>query len=250
MLRVALRSTYQRDQPPSCDKHDDHRLEMTGLHDEPFAGAAVLGALAASDQRFLAERGRRKQLEKGQILFTEGAVSDAAFVLVSGHMKVVTYSADGAEFIVNTVTPGETIGEIGVLSGAPRSATLQATETSVVLALPKSVIIDLISQRPGLAVALLQRLSDMVRRTTGLASDLVFLDLRQRVAKHLLNQDLDGSRSVKRRLTQSDLAAQVGASRQRVNACLREFHDQGWISLESRSLRVLDRDALTSLLSL
>jgi CRP-like cAMP-binding protein len=243
-------STDRRDRAKIIDQHDAHRCEMTGLEDEPFAGAAVLGALEASDQRFLAERGRRKQLDKGQILFTEGAVSDSVFVLVSGYMKVVTYSADGAEFIVNTVTPGETIGEIGVLSGAPRSATVQATEASVVLALPKSVIIDLISQRPGLAVALLQRLSHMVRRTTDLASDLVFLDLRQRVAKHLLNRDLDASQSVQRRLTQSDLAAQIGASRQRVNACLREFHDQGWISLESRSLRVLDRDALTRILSL
>lgn len=223
---------------------------MTGLDDEPFAGAVVLGALEASDQRLLVEQGRRKQLAKGQILFTEGAVSDSVFVLISGHMKVVTYSAEGAEFIVSTVTPGETIGEIGVLSGTSRSATIQATEACVVLALPKSVIIDLISQRPGLAVALLQRLSHMVRRTTDLASDLVFLALRQRVAKHLLSQDPHGSGSVQRRETQSDLAAQVGASRQRVNACLREFHDQGWISLESRSLRVLDRDALTRILSL
>jgi CRP/FNR family transcriptional regulator, cyclic AMP receptor protein len=137
-----------------------------------------------------------------------------------------------------------------VLSGARRSATVQATEASVVLSLPKAVIIDLILQRPVLAVALLQRLSHMVRRTTDLASDLVFLDLRQRVAKYLLNQDLDGRQSVQRRLTQSDLAAQVGASRQRVNACLREFNDQGWISLESRNLRVLDRGALHRIVSL
>ena len=84
---------------------------------------------------------------------------------------------------------------------------------------------------------------------TGLASDLVFLDLRQRVAKCLLQQDSDGSQSVRQRLTQSDLAAQIGASRQRVNACLRDFHDQGWISLESRGLRVLDREALTRIVT-
>ena len=222
---------------------------MTALDDEPFAGAMVLGVLDVADRRFLAERSRRKQLAKGQILFTEGDVSDSVVVLVSGHMKVLTYSADGVEFIVNTVLPGETIGEIGVLSGAPRSATIQATETSVVLALPKSVIIDLVSRRPVLAIALLQGLSEMVRRMTGVASDLVFLDLRQRVAKYLLQQDPQGNQ-VQRRLTQSDLAAQIGASRQRVNACLREFHDQGWVRLESRNLRVLDREALARIVTL
>ena len=57
---------------------------MTGLDDEPFAGAAVLGALEPSDQRFLVERSRRKQLEKGQILFTEGTVSNSVLVLYVG----------------------------------------------------------------------------------------------------------------------------------------------------------------------
>ncbi len=223
---------------------------MTGLEDDPFAGAAVLGVLDETDRRYLAERSRRKQIAKGQILFSEGALSDSVVVLVSGQMKVLTYSVDGCEFIVNTVAPGETVGEIGVLSGGPRSATVQATEPSVVLTLAGTVIVELIAQRPVLAIALLQRLSDMVRRMTGVATDLVFLDLRQRVAKYLLRRGLEDPTAVRTAVTQSELAANIGASRQRVNACLREFQKQGWISMESRSLRVLDREALTRVITL
>ncbi len=216
---------------------------------DPFAGATVLGVLEESDRRYLARQSRRRRIDKGQILFLEGDPSDSILVLASGHMKVLAYSAEGSEFIVNTVLPGDTMGEVGVLSGGPRSATIQATEDSVVLSLPGSVIVDLISERPVLAIALLQRLSQMVRRITGVATDLVFLDLRQRVAKYLLQQEPAGQRPAGGNITQSQLAANIGASRQRVNVCLREFHKLGWISMQSRGLHVLDREALTQVLT-
>ena len=168
---------------------ENPREALSNLEHDPFADATVLGVLDESDRRYLAERSLTRRVDKGQILFCEGDSSDSVLVLVSGHMKVLTYSNDGTEFIVNAVLPGETIGEVGVLSGSPRSATIQATEASVVLTLPGSVIIDLIAERPVLAIALLRRLSDMVRRITGVATDLVFLDLRQRVAKYLLRED-------------------------------------------------------------
>ncbi len=222
---------------------------MTDLEDDPFAGATVLGVLEEADRRYLAERSRLRRLDKGQILFFEGDPSDSVLILVSGRLKVLAYSRDGSEFIVNTVMPGETVGEIGVLSGGPRSATVQATATSTVLALPGSVIIDLISERPVLAIALLKRLSLMVRRITGVATDLVFLDLRQRVAKYLLHEASGEVQTTRTGVTQSELAANIGASRQRVNACLREFHREGWISMQPRDLRVLDPEALAQLIT-
>jgi CRP/FNR family transcriptional regulator, cyclic AMP receptor protein len=220
-------------------------LAVSGLDDDPFAGASVLGALDAEDRRALAERSRRRWLVKGQILFSEGDHADSVVVLISGHMKVLTYSPGGDEFIVNTVLPGDTVGEIGVLSNGPRSATVQATEPSEVLSLPGSALLELIASRPALATALITRLSAIARRVTDLAADLVFLDLRQRVAKYLRVQEaVDGGRTTRPRLTQSDLAASVGASRQRVNACLQEFQAQGWIAIERRGVRIIDADAL------
>jgi len=212
--------------------------------DDPLAGATILGVLEESERNYLASRGRQRRLDKGQILFTEGERSDSVLVLLSGHMKVLRYSRDGEPFIVNTVLPGDSIGEVGVFSKGPRSATVQAGEESVLLELPASVILDLISRRPAACIVLLECVSGMVRRMTGVAADLVFLDLRQRVAKYLLEDPLADSRSTANRLTQSEVAASIGASRQRVNACLRDFERQGWISMESRRLRVMDPEGL------
>lgn len=218
---------------------------MIDSGNDPLAGATILGVLDESERTYLASRSRRRRLDKGQILFSEGETSDSVLVLLSGHLKVLRYSQDGDPFIVDTVVPGDSIGEVGVFSKGPRSATVQASEESLVLELPESVIMDLISKRPAACIALLERVSGMVRRLTGVAADLVFLDLRQRVAKYLLDRHLaEDSRSVNNRLTQSEVAASIGASRQRVNACLRDFERQGWITMESRRLRVTDPDGL------
>jgi CRP-like cAMP-binding protein len=219
------------------------------LEDDPFAGAGVLGVLDAADRSYLAQRSRLRRVGKGQIVFCEGDPSDSVLVLLSGRMKVVTYSQEGVEFIVNTVLPGDTVGEIGMLSRGTRSATVQATTACTYLTLASSVVVDLIAERPALAIAMLERLSVMVRRLTDVASDLVHLDLAQRVAKYLLSNRAGDGGEATVGVTQSDLAANIGASRQRVNSCLREFQRKGWIAMESRRLQVLDEAALVGILS-
>jgi CRP-like cAMP-binding protein len=163
------------------------------------------------------------------------------FSLRSGQLKVSTFSPDGNELLLAIVQPGQIIGELGVLSTEARSATVTATVSSRGWALSRAVVMDFLEQRPAMAVAMLQQLADMVRRTTGVAADLVFLDLSHRMAKLLLERAGD-LREI--RATQAELASAIGASRQRVNGCLQEFQRQGWISLSSGSMRLLDPDSL------
>jgi CRP-like cAMP-binding protein len=214
--------------------------------DDPFANSTVLGILPAEDRRRLTERCLERRFDKGQIVYFEGQVADSMLALVAGHLKVSTFSSEGSELLIATVTPGEIIGELGVLSTDPRSATVTATTPSRALVLSRAVVMELIEERPAMAVAMLCRLADMVRKTTEAASDLVFLDLPQRVAKFLIDKAADSSGGV--RVIQSDLAAAIGASRQRVNASLQEFQRRGWISLESRTVHILDPDALRQVL--
>ncbi len=212
---------------------------------DPFANSSVLGTLPLEDRRRLTERCVERRFDKGQIVFFEGQTADSMLALVEGHLKVSTFSADGNELVIATVTPGNIIGELGVLSTEPRSATVTATMMSRALILTRDVVMELIEQRPALAVAMLRCLAGMVRKTTEAASDLVFLDLNQRVAKYLL--DRAGGTSTELRIVQADLAAAIGASRQRVNASLQEFQRREWISLSSRKIRILDPDALGDL---
>jgi CRP/FNR family transcriptional regulator, cyclic AMP receptor protein len=220
---------------------------MSTVDQDPFAHSPIFGVLDEADRASLTERSRRVEVDKGQVVICEGDTSDSVLVLLSGKMKVVTYSQEGDEFILNTVVPGDTIGEIGVLSGGPRTATVQATAKSTVLTLSRSALVQIIEERPALAIVLLECLSNMVDRVTGVASDLVHLDLSQRVAKYLLQKTNGHGEGTGLGVTQAELAASVGASRQRVNNCLQEFQRNGWIVVESRRLTVRDRVALEGL---
>jgi CRP-like cAMP-binding protein len=93
--------------------------------------------------------------------------------------------------------------------------------------------------------ALLKSLADVVRRLTGAAADLVFLDLPRRVAK-LLVIEREAARSdvFETRLTQEEMAHRVGASRQSVNTALREFQRRGWIAVDGPRIHIRDPRAV------
>jgi CRP/FNR family transcriptional regulator, cyclic AMP receptor protein len=164
-------------------------------------------------------------------------------VLGSGELKVSSFAADGTELILASVVPGETIGELGMLSSMPRSATVTATRPSTAMMLSRLVVVSLIEQRPAVALAMLQNLADLTRRVTGVAADLVFLDVHQRVAKFLVSNAQGPLGTVQ--VTQTHLGSAVGASRQRVNLCLQDFQREGWISISSGTIRVLNPERLS-----
>jgi CRP/FNR family cyclic AMP-dependent transcriptional regulator len=207
-----------------------------------LAHSRVLGVLPPEDQARLSEQCVERQFGKNQVVYVAGASADSMLVLGSGQLKVSSYAADGTELILASVIPGETIGELGMLSGLPRSATVTATRASSGMMLPRVVVVSLIEQRPAVALAMLQNLADLTRRVSGVAADLVFLDVHQRVAKFLVNNAQGPSSTV--RVTQAHLGAAVGASRQRVNMCLQDFQREGWISISSGAIRLIDPDGL------
>ncbi len=216
-----------------------------GTDPDPFASSQVLGTLGAEDRSRLVASCVERTYHKGQVVYLEGEPAESMFSLRSGQLKVSTFSPEGNELLLAIVRPGQIIGELGVLSTATRSATVTATMASNGWALSRSVVMDFLEQRPAMAVAMLQQLANMVRRTTGVAADLVFLDLSHRMVKLLLERAGDQQRI---RATQAELASAIGASRQRVNVCLQEFQREGWISLSSGSIELLDPEALQRVL--
>jgi len=209
---------------------------------ELLARSRVLGVLTPQDRARLSAQCVSRQFAKNQVVYVEGGPADSMLVLTSGELKVSNYSAEGAELILASVMPGETIGELGMLSDLARSATVIATKPSAAMTLSRVVVMQLIEERPAVAVAMLRHLADMTRKMNGVAADLVFLDVNQRVARFLVSHARVPSGIVT--VTQAHLASTIGASRQRVNMCLQEFQRRGWVSLSSGTVRIVDPVAL------
>ena len=106
-----------------------------------------------------------------------------------------------------------------------------------------------IKERPGASLALLETLSLRIRRTNEIVTDLVFLDLPQRLAKHLLtlasaHSDGVNARRPRVQVTQGELASMLGVSRESVNKQLNQFSRDGWITLSRGAVTIDDSEAL------
>lgn len=212
------------------------------------AQAEVLAALrqveifAGLDDRVLlqiASVARPREFDRGELLCVEGDVGDALLVLVSGSVTVFRTSSDGERAALNVLEPPEVLGEIALLDGATRSASVEATEPTLVLSLSRAEFFGLLRHQPAVLEPLMRQLGTMVRRLTEQAADHVFLDLAGRVAKVLLRLSSPGAPPVVA-ITQTRLAEMSGGTRQSVNQVLGGFAQRGLVHLEGRRVLLTD----------
>lgn len=189
--------------------------------------------------RQIASVARPREFERGELLFVEGDVGDALLVLVQGAVTVFRTSPDGERAALTVLEPPDVIGEIALLDGAPRSASVEATEPTTVLSLSRPEFFALLRHQPSVLEPLMRQLGTMVRRLTEQAADHVFLDLAGRVAKSLLRLATPGSPPVVA-ITQSRLAEMSGGTRQSVNQVLGGFAQRGLVHLEGRRVLLTD----------
>jgi CRP-like cAMP-binding protein len=214
-----------------------------------LAGAALFAAVRRELLERIAKASTERAFRKGQLVFQQGDPGDSCYVIVSGSVKVLTTTVDGDEVIHCTLGAGDCFGELSFLDGLDRSAAVETLEDSRLLVL-RPPALDLLLTDSHATRALLAYQGSLIRRLTEQAADLVVLDLPARLAKCL--DRLAATRGVvsaegiriEPALTQSDLAALVGASRPTVNQALAEFTRRGWIRSSGRTLLITDADAL------
>lgn len=168
--------------------------------------------------------------------------------MIEGLVKIVFTSDRGDEIVLNIMGGGEIFGELALLDGSPRSASVVALKSTSAFMLPRARLLELMSCNHGLVDGFLKLIGRRVRELTEQAGDLAFLDLGGRLAKLLLQlsvrQGHTDSVVLDRGLTQSDLAAMIGASRPAVNRALQSFSARGLIALQGRTIVLHDLDGL------
>lgn len=214
----------------------------------PFFGGLepdALGRLAATM--------RARRFRRGEVLFHVGDPGDALFVIVSGEVKISLPSDTGEEAILATLGPGEIFGEIALLDGAPRSASATALVPTETVVLPRDRFRDLIASEAGVRDALLASIAGELRRLTTHVEELHFLDITGRLAARLVRLATegglpveDGAVRLRSSLTQGDLAAMVGCTRQSVNRLLGQFADDGLLRLEREGIVIVDVPGLNA----
>jgi NTE family protein len=109
---------------------------------------------------------QRMFLPGGQILFRENEIADSLYIVLSGCLGVVVRGSNGHDVLVARVAAGETVGEMGLLGGGVRSATVEALRDTELLKFDKASYDDLLLRDPRLIHALLSLLVRRLRETT------------------------------------------------------------------------------------
>ena len=219
---------------------------------ETLAGVPFFSGLDAESLESVGRGMRARRFRRGEVIFHLGDPGDALFIVMTGAIKIMLPSDAGEEAILATLRAGDVFGELAVLDGAPRSATATALEPTETLMLPRAQFRELLDTEPAIRDALLASLAGELRRLTNHVEELHFLDITGRLASRLARlasesgkKQPDGTVRLGSPLTQGDLAAMIGCTRQSVNKLLGMFTDDGLIRLERESIVILDLDGLT-----
>ena len=220
-------------------------LALAALTSMPFfAGldAAALDRVASGT--------RIRRFRRGEVVFHLGDPGDALFLISSGAVKITLPSETGDEAILATLQPGEVFGELSLLDGAPRSATAVALEPTETIVLQRDRFRALMTTEPSIRDAVMANMAAEVRRLTTQVEDLHFLDVTGRLAKCLVRlagegrPDGNGGIRLRSALSQSELAAMVGCTRQSANRVMGQFTDDGLIRVDRDSITVMNLPGL------
>ena len=190
-----------------------------------------------------------KHYPKNAVVITEGEIGDSLYMIQSGKVKVFIGDQEGREMILKILGPGDFFGEMSMIDKQPRSATVTTLESSVFLVLTHAAFEKCVERVPRIANMVMRQLAQRVREADKKIGTLAMMDVYGRVASTLLELAVydNGKMVVSEKLSQQDLANMVGASREMVNRILKDLAERGFISVESKSITIINQELPPSL---
>ena len=193
-----------------------------------FAGLdpAALEALAGLAQR--------RQWQAGEVLFQRGDPGDWMLALAEGRVKLTLTTASGRELALRHAEAGDTLGEFALVDGEPRSADATALEPCNGWVLDRLRFATLAEAHPALGLSVARYFCRRLRDTTEQLEGIALYQLEARLARFLLftlrqlnGPDLPPEAALRLEISQSELAAVLGASRPKVNRALAALAESG-----------------------
>jgi CRP-like cAMP-binding protein len=222
------------------------------MTESPFSGSPLLGRIHADDLHALARAATRKSYSAGEILFLRGDAGDGVLAIVRGRVRVFVEGASGGDVVVGTRGPGDTLGEMSLLDGLPRSASARAIDEVAALYVARDRFDAWLEGHPAAARALLAALAQRLREATDQVAGIALLSVEARVARHLTrlfgaapNGSPRAGTSIA--VNQTELARALGVTRESVNKHLARLKRAGVVEVASGRVTLIDVPALQAL---
>jgi CRP-like cAMP-binding protein len=206
--------------------------------------AVLFDGLDQDELSRLAGIAREINLSHGDILFDQGDESDGLYVIAGGILRVYLTADDTREATINLLEDGESIGEIALLDGLPRSAGAAALTDAKLIFIPREPFLNLLDESTNLARQIILTLCERLRAANAQVDQAIFHDLRHRLVVLLRQLAIihghfeEDVAVVDLELTQGTLAQMLGASREAVNKQLRGLAKEGRIEMDGPRIRI------------
>jgi CRP-like cAMP-binding protein len=203
----------------------------------------LLAGLGEAERDAVLAAARRRRYARNEALFHEGDHGDSLHLIAEGHVAVRVTTPMGEVATLRIASPGEHLGELAVLSPAPRNATVVALDAVETLSIQKPDFDDLRRRHPEVDAMAMEGLVAEVRRLAAQLQEAMYVPAPERVRRRLVDLVARFGRTVP--LTQDDLAGLAGTSRKTVNEVLRDAEARGIVRLGRGRIEVLDPAALS-----
>jgi CRP/FNR family transcriptional regulator, cyclic AMP receptor protein len=199
----------------------------------------------------LFSRATAQELKAGKVLFEAGDEGNGCYRLESGALKVILRSPHGEDRILTILTPGAVVGDISMIDGLPRTATVIAVSNCKLCFVSGAVFQAFAERHPEIYKYLTILLASRLRETDETIAALAFLTWKGRVAHALLEiaENLgtytgSGVTVIHGMISQRELAAMAGVARENVSRVLNEWKRSKIISFSDHTLQIHDKSAL------
>jgi CRP-like cAMP-binding protein len=219
---------------------------------QALAGHFLFRDLRPEDMAALLSRARVERRKAGSVIFRQDSPGYGLMAVLSGRVKISSRAPTGREIVLNIINPGEVFGEVALLDGKPRTADAIAMTACELLIIDRRDFIPFLRDHPDVAIQLLSVLCERLRRTSEQVQDLLFLDVRGRLAKTLLRlatthgQTTPGGRRIDLKFSQREIGSLVGLTRESINKQLRGWQKRGLIRIDEGAITIRDSAALAA----
>jgi CRP/FNR family cyclic AMP-dependent transcriptional regulator len=214
------------------------------------APGTFLELLKSDERAALHGLGVRRSFPRGTALMFQNEPDGRVMLLLVGRVKVTHVDHDGHEVLLSIRDPGDVLGELALIDGLPRIATVTALEPVEALVMATETFRHHLETTPRVAVALLEVVTRRFRETTLKRSQFSASDTMGRLAARIVElaerygESSEAGVTFTSPLSREDLAAWTGASRAGVAHALQTLRELGWVHTQRRQLLVRDLQAL------
>ena len=215
-----------------------------------LANSHLFKNIAKNDLEQLAKYSKLKTFKNRDIVCRRGEPGTQMYIIALGRVTLLTDSDEGKELGFGFLNKGEVFGEIALLDGGVRTATVKAIEKTELLVIERRDFLPFLEKSPKAALQLLSTLAGRLRSTDEHFEDIFFRNLPGRLAKKFLGlaesygRETDEGIEIELKLSQGEIGKLTGATRESINKQMRAWEADGLIDCTKGVITIKDQEKL------